>query len=606
MASSSDKGHVEMQSSSSSSRLIRVCREDGTPSSELVQAIFDQDVVNVTRVLDEHPQLANSLVSHCAKYHRSWKQGWLGPSVSEWPSGENQPKRVFIIEPALVFAVRAHACKLGAYFLHTLPGKTVQIITLLVERGATVTHEATWQNRNPENRRQWSESAVITTCSLQDSPAVIELLASAGANPLGQGRAYLGSLETAIDVAAIHGASQSIGWLLDYALSKGQTIDTYVAPLHGAARYGYASAVQEFLKRGAGKLINTKVWSNFLDSPFPSGREPGPCEQGQTLLTSAVLYDYSQNRVSDVQELQRAWLKDESTTGRERLAWMLLDEGATTNSRHAKSNQTLLYGVCMWASPILVAHFINSSGYDLTETFEKRPFSKSLVGTSDVAFNAGGSKVGYLHISAFYMNAEAVNRLMLRRLTHQMDQYKRTPLHWLALSWKEYTQAGWCEHQRDDGHKHAPAVAIKTNTYLLDNGQDINAQDSFGRTPLHYVCRNLLFELLGFLISRGVDINLRDCDGRTPLHVLTSEEEGTDRVVRDDKFPVERISACLGAYRRHIDIDAQDNLGFTPLLKACKVHAVNIPELLLAIGANPNISDRDSQTPLHYAAMFPL
>lgn len=584
-----------------------MCREDGTPSSELVQAIFDQDVANVTRVLDEHPQLANSLVSHCAKEHRSWKQGLLGRSVSEWPSGDSQWKRMFIVEPAVVFAVRAHACKLGAYYLHTLPSTTIQIITLLVERGATVDHEATWQSQNPENRRRWSESAVITTGSLQDNPAVIELLTRAGANPLGQGHAYMGSLETAIDVAAEYGAYQSLGWLLDYALSKGQTIDTYVAPLHEAARYGSASVIQEFLKRGAGKLINTKVWSRFLrDSILPSEREPGPYEQGQTLLASVLLHDISPNRVLDVQERQRTWLTDESTARRERLAWILLDKGATTNARHAKSNKTLLYGACMWASSRLVSHLINTSDYDLMETFEKPPFSKSVFGTSKVAFKAGGSKVGYLHIAAFYMNAEAVNTLMLRGLTHQIDEYKRTPLHWLALSWREYTQAGWfCEHQEDDGQKHAPAIAIKTATYLLDNGQDINAQDSFGRTPLHYVCRSLMIELLVFLLSRDADINLKDCEGRTPLHVLTSEAKGLDHVFGDDEFPVERMSGCLGAYKRHIDINAQDDLGLTPLHQACKVHAVNITKFLLAIGADPNIPDKDSQTPLHHAVTFP-
>ncbi|KIK95716.1 hypothetical protein PAXRUDRAFT_776560, partial [Paxillus rubicundulus Ve08.2h10] len=63
--------------------------------------------------------------------------------------------------------------------------------------------------------------------------------------------------------------------------------------------------------------------------------------------------------------------------------------------------------------------------------------------------------------------------------------------------------------------------------------------------------------------------------------------------------------STLSSYfcRRGADVNVQDNESWTPLHFACAWGHNNIIELLLQEGADKNAQDSDSDTPLHFSSM---
>jgi ankyrin repeat protein len=105
---------------------------------------------------------------------------------------------------------------------------------------------------------------------------------------------------------------------------------------------------------------------------------------------------------------------------------------------------------------------------------------------------------------------------------------------------------------------------------LLENGADIDAQDLFGRTPLHKAVRDA--EMVAFLIAQGADVNVTDVFGRTPLHQAVSYPESVVLLID------------FGA-----SINAEDFMGHTPLERAMRLGTgsrnLSVIQLLVAAGA---------------------
>lgn len=96
---------------------------------------------------------------------------------------------------------------------------------------------------------------------------------------------------------------------------------------------------------------------------------------------------------------------------------------------------------------------------------------------------------------------------------------------------------------------------------------------------------NIPHELVRWLVEQGADINASDSYGRTPLHTHAISSNGTTELLIN-----------LGA-----DIEASDYQDETPLFVAagfCNPHTV---QTLIAKGANINAQNRMKQTPLEKA-----
>jgi uncharacterized protein len=155
-------------------------------------------------------------------------------------------------------------------------------------------------------------------------------------------------------------------------------------------------------------------------------------------------------------------------------------------------------------------------------------------------------------------------------------------------------------------------------------GADVNGRDPRGRTAVTAAAMGRHVEVVRALVDAGADVDLQDDDRNNPLllcgengdvallrEVLrggpdlaaTNRFGGTALIPASDRGHVEMVRALL---ETEIDVDHVNNLGWTALLEAVilgdggPAHQ-QIVRMLLAAGADPDIADRDSVTPLEHA-----
>lgn len=134
----------------------------------------------------------------------------------------------------------------------------------------------------------------------------------------------------------------------------------------------------------------------------------------------------------------------------------------------------------------------------------------------------------------------------------------------------------------------ANAGELRVATFLLDHGADVNAK-SGGDIPLNQAAMNAHKTMVELLINRGADVNARGSAGGSAL--LTATGAGYQAVVE-----------VLLAHKA--DANAQYtkvNNEKTALDLAANLGHLNLVNLLLATGANPNLKDSEGRASLNYA-----
>ncbi len=126
---------------------------------------------------------------------------------------------------------------------------------------------------------------------------------------------------------------------------------------------------------------------------------------------------------------------------------------------------------------------------------------------------------------------------------------------------------------------------------LLINGADVHAEDDFGWKPIHRALVNKGGELIaGLLLSRDANVNARDTYRKTPLHHAV--EKGDDQMVH--------FLLNAGA-----DIEARDIAERTPLHTAIEARLGIMVHILLENGADADAMDKGGRNALAAATHAP-
>ncbi|XP_046355410.2 ankyrin-1-like [Haliotis rufescens] len=164
----------------------------------------------------------------------------------------------------------------------------------------------------------------------------------------------------------------------------------------------------------------------------------------------------------------------------------------------------------------------------------------------------------------------------------------------------------------------AQKSSVELVTALLQNGASVNSVDILGYAPISYVStrRDSPEEFIKILVESGAKVDHRHGDGSTSLH----------RAVADDNLPAVTsliqhqadISSRnrIGKQPMHFavseesarilldsgaELDVQDEIGYTPLMSACRHKNTVVGRFLIRQGANINMTTVNGVSPLALA-----
>jgi ankyrin repeat protein len=172
------------------------------------------------------------------------------------------------------------------------------------------------------------------------------------------------------------------------------------------------------------------------------------------------------------------------------------------------------------------------------------------------------------------------------------NDWDQVPLH----------QVSWPKWSDNDEAKRV----IFAQLLLAEHCTDVNVQDIYGRTALHYASLNRRPKIAQLLLKHGADAHAEDFQGRHPLHELSRggpyfqlEIFQTSQYFCSLENAVNVVQLLLG---HGVDINVLDNGHATPLHLASSCGLLEISQVLLDHGANANTEDVHGQTPLHFVS----
>ena len=284
-------------------------------------------------------------------------------------------------------------------------------------------------------------------------------------------------------------------------------------PLWEAAKVGNIEAVKQHLAAGAD--LNPKQGRVELN-PLCEAAGGGHKEIVELLIAAGA--DVNAKSYDEWTPLHFAALSFLNPLHDQKgIVELLIAKGADVNAKH-RGELTPLYYVISGGHSELVELFL-ANGVDLNaKDFENRtPLDWAIdsmwLKTAALLRKHGGKRGSELPLATLF---EAVKQVDLQGVkdflakgadVNAKDTYNRTPLHCAV----------------EGGHKEIAEL-------LIAKGADVNAKSSDGVTPLHYAANYDRKEIAELLITNGADVNAKEKYGETPLNwaILLGQTETTD------------------------------------------------------------------------------
>lgn len=244
-------------------------------------------------------------------------------------------------------------------------------------------------------------------------------------------------------------------------------------------------------------------------------------------------------------------------TGNEDLFQLLLKKGANISILDHDGWSVAIYAMDQGHDNISRLFLENSDGDEgiLVKKYKLRHAAKS--GNSntvlsmlleDQATHGCGETEELFLAEALFGAVEGGHELLVQNLLGKganhtaTDNTGSTALHWAA--WGGHTEIGNLMYDEKDGvdnsHGQVEDLASRmrlTSHYhesvmcmLIKKGADINAQNSQGCTPLHWVSGAGSVPMVKFLLDEGANINIADNSGRTAID--RARETGDERLIK--------------------------------------------------------------------------
>lgn len=93
-------------------------------------------------------------------------------------------------------------------------------------------------------------------------------------------------------------------------------------------------------------------------------------------------------------------------------------------------------------------------------------------------------------------------------------------------------------------------IPLELMRWLIEQGADIEAADSYGKTPLFYHAQVNSTERVMFLLEQGADVHAKDRYGNTPLHFAEHHVETAEILLKAGADPLEQDESGLNVLER--------------------------------------------------------
>ena len=130
-------------------------------------------------------------------------------------------------------------------------------------------------------------------------------------------------------------------------------------------------------------------------------------------------------------------------------------------------------------------------------------------------------------------------------------------------------------------HRYARTGRFERVVDCIAEGDDVNATDVHGFTPIMLASREGFARIVRALFAAGADPNIAHPNGRTPLHLAASS----------GRLAVVKLLVTHGA-----NANAVSKIGETPMLEAAEFNHRETVGFLKQIGADSDVRGRDGMT----------